>query len=53
MVKMDRVFNQGIGMTVIVDRDSHTTILEQFRELGETAWVIGEVVDGEGVQIVS
>ena len=61
--EMDRVFNQGIGMTVIVDRASSETILQQFRDLGETAWVIGEVVDGlqvesgadvgERVQIVS
>ncbi|MGB1662281.1 MAG: phosphoribosylformylglycinamidine cyclo-ligase [Planctomycetota bacterium] len=49
--EMDRVFNQGIGMTVIVDRASSETILQQFRDLGETAWVIGEVVDGMQVEV--
>ena len=51
--EMDRVFNQGIGMAVIVDQNSCSEILDRFAELGESAWEIGEVVEGEGVQVVS
>ncbi|OUU22830.1 MAG: phosphoribosylformylglycinamidine cyclo-ligase [Planctomycetia bacterium TMED53] len=51
--EMDRVFNQGIGMVVIVDQQRGDEILKRFRDLGETAWEIGEVVAGDGIQINS
>lgn len=51
--EMDRVFNQGIGMAVIVDQNACREILDRFAEMGEKAWEIGEVVEGDGVQVVS
>ena len=49
--EMDRVFNQGIGMAVIVAADEAERLTERFRELGEKAWIIGSVCEGDGVQI--
>jgi phosphoribosylformylglycinamidine cyclo-ligase len=49
---MDRVFNQGIGMAVIVAADEAERLTERFRELGEKAWIIGSVCEGDGVQIL-
>ncbi len=51
--EMDRVFNQGIGMAVIVDQHRSAEILQRFRDLGESVWEIGEIIEGDGIQIVS
>ena len=39
--EMYRTFNCGIGMVLFVDKDNETATLDQLRELGETAYVIG------------
>lgn len=43
-----QVFNMGIGMTVTVDPDSLDAVLEYIRSAGHPAWLIGEVVRGQG-----
>ncbi len=45
--EMLRVFNMGVGMAAIVARDAGEEILSALRERVD-AWVIGEVVAGEG-----
>ncbi|HEX6929733.1 MAG TPA: phosphoribosylformylglycinamidine cyclo-ligase [Gammaproteobacteria bacterium] len=52
MREMQRTFNCGIGMTVIVDAGDADAALAKLRAAGETATVIGSVVkDVDGVQI--
>lgn len=50
--EMRRVFNLGIGMAILVAAGSAPRALEVLRARGETAWVIGEVSEGHGVELV-
>ena len=47
--EMYRVFNMGVGMILVVPRAHEGEIL---RELGDEARVVGEVVNGEGVEMI-
>lgn len=47
--EMWRVFNVGIGMCVIVSPDSADAAVEALGARGETATIIGTVVEGTGV----
>jgi phosphoribosylformylglycinamidine cyclo-ligase len=46
--EMFRVFNMGIGYTMIVRPHFADSVREQLRKMGETAHVIGKVVRGSG-----
>ncbi len=48
---MFNTFNMGVGMTVIVDRNDVQNSLEILKQNGEAAYVIGEVVEQEGINI--
>lgn len=43
---MYNTFNMGIGMAIIVPKEELEIALEILKEVGETAYVIGEVVEG-------
>lgn len=43
---MYNTFNMGIGMAVIVKKEDSEKAIEILEELGEKAYVIGEVVEG-------
>lgn len=43
---MYNTFNMGIGMAIIVSKQEQEKALQILKEAGETAYVIGEVVDG-------
>jgi phosphoribosylformylglycinamidine cyclo-ligase len=47
--EMDRVFNRGVGMALVVDPGSAGEALRALEQAGQRASVIGEVVAGEGV----
>ena len=47
--EMFNVFNMGIGMVLMVDPKDADRTVEMFNELGEKAFVIGNVTDKEGV----
>jgi phosphoribosylformylglycinamidine cyclo-ligase len=47
--EMKRVFNLGIGYCVIVRKAFAESIKEQLEKLGESVFVIGEVVKGKGL----
>jgi phosphoribosylformylglycinamidine cyclo-ligase len=47
--EMDRVFNMGIGMVVVVEPRSAPAVIAAAAEQGVEAWVIGSVRPGEGV----
>ncbi len=54
--EMYRTFNMGIGMMALVDADLVEDVVHQFKALGETPYVIGEITkvddtDGQWVTI--
>ena len=46
--EMFRTFNMGVGMVIVVPRCDVDKVLG----LGIGAWVMGEVVEGQGVELV-
>jgi phosphoribosylformylglycinamidine cyclo-ligase len=46
--EMFRVFNQGVGMVVIVSPEDRPALTEHLESIGEAPFVIGEVVAGNG-----
>ena len=44
---MYNTYNMGVGMSIVVPADQVNTSLEILREHGETAYVIGEIIEGE------
>ena len=46
--EMDRVFNLGIGMTLVVPADQAELVCATAAELGRPAAIIGELVAGGG-----
>jgi len=46
--EMHQVFNMGIGMTVIVSGAKADGVLRSIRRRGNEAWIIGEVIKGNG-----
>ena len=48
-VEMLRTFNCGVGMVLAVDAERAGEIVQRLELLGEQAFVIGEVVEGGGV----
>lgn len=49
--EMYRTFNMGIGFMLAVPEERALAVVSHFQRAGERAWVIGEVVKGEGVTI--
>ena len=46
--EMDRVFNLGIGYTLIVRPAFANSVVQQLRKYGEEAFIIGKTVKGSG-----
>ena len=46
--EMLRTFNCGVGMVLAIDRAREQECLQRLEALGETAWVIGDVVERDG-----
>lgn len=44
--EMHRTFNMGVGMVLIVSRERGLEITQKLEQMGETAWIIGEVHRG-------
>ena len=50
---MYNTFNMGLGMVLAVNADQAAHALELLRDVGESAWQVGEVVAGDaGVELV-
>ena len=43
--EMLRTFNCGVGMILAIDADLEKPVLQALQDLGETAWIIGDIVD--------
>ncbi len=50
--EMYNVFNMGIGMVIIVDRQDAEKTMQILKNCDEEPYIIGEVIEGEGVQLV-
>ena len=44
---MYNTYNMGVGMSIVVPADQVETSLEILRAHGETAYVIGEIIENE------
>ncbi|RJL30976.1 phosphoribosylformylglycinamidine cyclo-ligase [Bailinhaonella thermotolerans] len=51
--EMDRTFNLGVGMCAIVPRESADAAIALLADRGLPAWVLGDVIPGEGRAILS
>jgi phosphoribosylformylglycinamidine cyclo-ligase len=52
--EMEQVFNLGLGMLAVVDRQDLFATLDLVRSAGHDAWLVGEIVEGRGeVSVVS
>ena len=50
--EMFRVFNMGVGMVVVTPPEHADGLMEDLNEAGEECWILGEVVAGDGVELV-
>jgi len=50
--EMFRVFNMGVGMIVIAPPDQAESLANDLAATGERSWILGEVVQGAGVEFV-
>jgi len=50
--EMFRVFNMGVGMIVIVSAGDAEGIVDELAAAGEKSWILGKVLEGEGVDLV-
>ncbi|MDH5355969.1 MAG: phosphoribosylformylglycinamidine cyclo-ligase [Gammaproteobacteria bacterium] len=46
-MEMYRTFNCGVGMVLVVEPENQQACLDKLAELGEQAWIIGEIIDRE------
>ena len=52
-IEMNRTFNNGIGMVVVVDAQSANAVAQTLRDLGETVFEIGAIApQGAGAAVV-
>lgn len=50
--EMFRVFNCGVGMVVIVAKDESDKVIKTLNNMGENAWLIGEVFESDNNMVV-
>ena len=52
ITEMYRVLNCGVGMVVVVPKDTSQPTIDHLNSSGEKAWLIGEVVKSNGKQVL-
>ena len=50
--EMHRVLNCGVGMVVVISKESSNEAINHLNSCGENAWLIGKVVQFDGEQVV-
>jgi phosphoribosylformylglycinamidine cyclo-ligase len=50
--EMYRVLNCGVGMVVVISKDLSNEAINHLNACGEKAWLIGEIVQFEGEQVI-
>ncbi len=49
---MYNTFNMGVGMSVVVKKDDAARALEVLKAAGEDAYIMGEIVEGDGIELL-
>ena len=49
--EMYRTFNMGVGYILVTPKERSLRVISHLNQSGEHAWVIGEIVKGQGVSI--
>jgi phosphoribosylformylglycinamidine cyclo-ligase len=52
IMEMYRVFNCGIGMVLIVPAEQSADVIQHMQAQGENAWLVGEIVEDNGEQVL-
>ncbi len=52
IMEMYRVFNCGVGMVLVVNSNKSADIVKHLKAQGEKAWLIGEIVENNGKQVI-
>ncbi len=50
--EMYHVLNCGIGMVVVTSKNSSQAVIDYLKDSGENAWLVGEIVNSTGNQVV-
>lgn len=50
--EMHRVFNCGVGMVIVLPASQSKKAIEHLNQMGEHAWLIGEITKAEGEQVI-
>ena len=50
--EMYRVLNCGIGMVVVTSKNSSQAVIDCLKDSGENAWLVGEIVNSTGNQVI-
>jgi phosphoribosylformylglycinamidine cyclo-ligase len=51
--EMFRAFNMGVGMVAVVAADRADAVVRELTDAGETAWIAGEIVPGDGKVVLA
>ena len=51
--EMFRAFNMGIGMVAMVAAERAQPVVDELAAAGETAWIAGEIVPGDGTVVLA
>ena len=49
--EMRRVFNLGLGYAAVVAEQSAELALRTLTDAGQQAWIVGRIVEGDGVSL--
>ncbi len=49
--EMYRTFNMGVGFILVTPKERALKVISHLNKQGEHAWVVGEIVKGEGVSV--
>ncbi len=52
IMEMYRVFNCGVGMVIVLPKEQSKDAIRHLNELGENAWLIGEITQAKGEQVI-
>jgi len=50
--EMYRVLNCGVGMVVVSPKNSSQAVIDCLKDSGENAWLVGEIVNSTGNQVI-